>query len=434
MASSATEFLLELLEDGGDDAMDFWATVSEIAGATITAFSTEVPEWLKQAAAEQLQTVFQYDYWLAVGDTTREAVRATIERGINDGLSIREVADLIQEERGPDYAHYRAMATARTETNNCLNRGSSVAIQTLEDETGLEMQKEWMGALSTTSRLNHTAMDGQVSRGPDKLFAFLAQDGETYNIPEPGDPSLPAADRCNCGCGILSSFVGEEVDRSDLDAVREELLSTDAPTLLDMEASHKPHGAKYSPDQPRDEQGRFGEGGGGATGDGEGGSDVPPSQDDGDANTTGSLNVKLSKQAEDWIEAWSYSKNDDIATLTDDLITEFSATVSPDAEPLLLYRAAPFSDVARPPKEGLRSWTTNKSVAEGLLETSEGDEKRVLLTYRAKPERILVNTDNIDSKFMEEIGHQHEVIVAYGKMQKRIAAVRSKKKSSTEEE
>lgn len=235
MASSATEYLLELLEEGGEEAMDFWAVVSEIAGATITAFSTEVPTWLKDAAREQLSEVFQYDYWLAVGDTTREAVRATIERGINDGLSIREVADLIQEERGPDYAHYRAMATARTETNNCLNRGSSVAIQTLEDETGIEMQKEWLSQFFTTTRPGHAAMDGQVSRGPEKLFAFEAQNGQTYNIAEPADPSLPPEDRINCGCMFLSSFVGEEVDRSDLDAVREELLSTDAPTLLDME-------------------------------------------------------------------------------------------------------------------------------------------------------------------------------------------------------
>jgi len=129
MASSATEYLLELLEEGGDDAMDFWATVSEIAGATITAFSTEVPEWLKAAAREQLSEVFQYDYWLNVGETTREAVRATIERGINDGLSIREVADLIQEERGEGYARYRAVNTARTETNNALNRGASLHIR-----------------------------------------------------------------------------------------------------------------------------------------------------------------------------------------------------------------------------------------------------------------------------------------------------------------
>lgn len=48
-------------------------------------------------------------------------------------------------------------------------------------------------------------------------------------------PSLPAEDRIQCGCGFLSSFVGEEVDRSDLDAVREELLSTDSPTLIGME-------------------------------------------------------------------------------------------------------------------------------------------------------------------------------------------------------
>jgi len=262
MASSATEYLLELLEEGGDDAMDFWATVSEIAGATITAFSTEVPEWLKAAAREQLSEVFQYDYWLNVGETTREAVRATIERGINDGLSIREVADLIQEERGEGYARYRAVNTARTETNNALNRGASSAIETLEQETGLEMQKEWMSQYSTTTRPNHAAMDGQVSVGPNKLFAFIAQDGNTYNIPEPGDPSLPPEDRCQCGCGVLSSFVGEEVDRSDLDAVREELLATDSPTLIGMERSHHRHGTKYSEDQPRDEAGRFGSGGG----------------------------------------------------------------------------------------------------------------------------------------------------------------------------
>jgi hypothetical protein len=260
--TSATEYLLELLEEGGDDAMDFWAVVSEIAGTTITAFATEVPGWLRDAAVEAMTTALEKPYWTAIGESTLSDIAATLTRGIEDGLSTREIAALIQEDRGPDYAHYRAMNTARTEVGYMSNRGASASIERLEEETGLEMQKEWNSQLSTGTRPNHAAMEGQTSTGPEKLFAFQGQDGETYNIPEPGDPSLPAEDRCQCGCWMVSSFVGEEVDRSDLDAVREELLSTDSPTLIGMEASHKPHGAKYSPDQPRDDAGRFGEGGG----------------------------------------------------------------------------------------------------------------------------------------------------------------------------
>lgn len=266
MASSATEYLLELLEEG-DDAMDFWATVSEIAGATITAFSTEVPTWLRDAAVEAMTTALEKPYWTALAQTTLDDISATLARGIEDGLSIREIADLIVEDRGPDYAQYRGMATARTEIGYMSNMGGRESINQLRNETGLDIRRAWVSIFGITTRQNHWDADGIQTDENDK-FHFLAQDGQTYIIDSPSDPDLPAEDRINCNCNHISDFVMDEVD-NDVAQAADELLEPVA------DRSHHPHGTKYSEDQPRVPAGQSGGGqfGGGS------GSDASDSED-----------------------------------------------------------------------------------------------------------------------------------------------------------
>lgn len=131
----------------------------------------------------------------------------------------------------------------------------------------------------------------------------------------------------------------------------------------------------------------------------------------------------ISAKSMDWLEEWSFANTVEThKKLTDDMIKEFAGT-APD-RPIKVYRAAPLSEVAKPPKEGFRSWTTNKDVAEALVE----DGGRVLLTSTIKPHKILVDTNRVAG--IEEIGSQGEVIVAYGKSLDHMMNVRSTKKPS----
>lgn len=220
--TSATEFLLELLEEGGDDAMDFWAVVSEIAGTTITAFSTEVPRWLRDAAVEAMTTALEKPYWTILPQTTLDDIAATLARGIEDGLSIREIAGLVQEVRGEDYAHYRAVNTARTEMTWMTTAGARESINQLRNETGLDIRRLWGSVFGITTRAAHWAADGIQTDENDK-FHFEGEDGLMHVIDGPGDPDLAPIDRCGCQCFSLSDFVMDEVD-NDIEQAAEELL------------------------------------------------------------------------------------------------------------------------------------------------------------------------------------------------------------------
>jgi len=227
MPSSATEYWLELLEEGGDD---LWAEVASLAGAEIVAFGTELPTWLKNAAFEAIEDAFEQPYWQQIVETSMGDILTTIKNGIEDGLSIRELAVKIQDDRGGDYPMYRATNTARTEMTNMMSAGHVAGMDAISEETGVEMRPEWLSVYGITSRNSHMALDGQQADA-EGLFTMVSPGDEPdpgeYRIPWPGFPSLPASLRCNCQCSVLSSFVGEEVDRTDLDAVREELLNGD---------------------------------------------------------------------------------------------------------------------------------------------------------------------------------------------------------------
>lgn len=223
MASSATEFMLELLGEEGDDT-DFWADVASIAGAEITAFATEIPTWLRNAAVEAMENALEKPYWTNLAQTTLDDISATLTRGIEDGLSIRDLADKIQEDRGEDYAHYRAVNTARTETTWMTTAGARESINQLRNETGLDVRRAWGSVFGITTRGAHWEADGIQTDENDK-FHFRGEDGEMHVIDGPGDPDLAPIDRCACQCFTISDFVMDEVDNDVIQQTADELLS-----------------------------------------------------------------------------------------------------------------------------------------------------------------------------------------------------------------
>ena len=170
-------------------------------------FSFEVPKWLSDAAMTQVANSFDQPYWAGVIDTTRNDLTKVFDRGITQGLSIREMSSQIMSTMGADYSRMRATRVARTEMTDAMNFGHTEGIKQLnKDVPEIEMGKEWLSVFAGTSRSAHMANDG-VTVPVEGSFTL---NGVSCN--HPGDQSLPAGDRCNCMCTILSSFITEEMN------------------------------------------------------------------------------------------------------------------------------------------------------------------------------------------------------------------------------
>lgn len=159
----------------------------------------ELPQWMQDAAAEAIYDTFEQPYWQQVAQTTRDDVQTTLQRGIREGLSVPKVAQAVMDNRGPGYAKWRGLNTARTESGNMLNAGHRAGMQQLEEDLGIRIDVEWLSILGTTTRPEHAEMDGVTVR-QGEMFNL---DG--WDVPWPGHYSLPARHRCNCQCTVLSA-------------------------------------------------------------------------------------------------------------------------------------------------------------------------------------------------------------------------------------
>lgn len=165
----------------------------------------EFPQWMIDAAAAELSKTFAQPYWNDIHTATRNDIELTLFRGAEEGLSSRKVADLIQSEHGPTYNRFRAMNIARTETGNILNSGHAAGMSQIEAELGVPIGKEWLSVQGTTTRLSHSAMNGSRTKTSDGMFNLSG-----YEVPWPSHHSLPASERCNCQCTIISVSVFDD--------------------------------------------------------------------------------------------------------------------------------------------------------------------------------------------------------------------------------
>jgi hypothetical protein len=180
----------------------------------------ELPEWLRVAAWDELQETFGEPYWQKVPETTRDDVERTLRDGIRDGYSVPKLAKEIKAIRGPTYALWRGTNTARTEVSHALNGGHSAGISQLQQETGLRIDVEWLSVLGSTTRESHAALDGKTVRQGENFNL------SGYMIPWPAHRSLPAGERINCQCTVLSA--------PSLDAAATEAITAVPPQLPKM--------------------------------------------------------------------------------------------------------------------------------------------------------------------------------------------------------
>lgn len=160
----------------------------------------EMPQWMIDAGRDALQETFSQPYWQKVTTTTRDYIASVIREAVSNGLSAKETAALISDLE-PAYSAARAMNVARTESGGALNAGHVSGIRQIGVETGERMGKEWISVHGSTTRPTHAAADGQEVE-VDADFVV----GES-KAPWPGHWSLPAKERCNCACTIVSTIL-----------------------------------------------------------------------------------------------------------------------------------------------------------------------------------------------------------------------------------
>jgi len=83
----------------------------------------DMPPDIVQAVEEIADGLLEKPYWQDMADSIREKIIETVNEGVQEGLSGREVADKLEDVMGEDGTRARAMNTARTE---CLTADSVV--------------------------------------------------------------------------------------------------------------------------------------------------------------------------------------------------------------------------------------------------------------------------------------------------------------------
>lgn len=133
----------------------------------------------------------------SVADTTRAQVITAVEQGFSAGLGQDGTGKLIRD-LVPTLSRGRANLIARTETHNAANYGAVQAVR----ETGLDVRKEWIAALSERTRFQHAALSGKIVEQGEAFIAPAIRNNAAYQIAYPGDPSAPAYGTINCRCAL----------------------------------------------------------------------------------------------------------------------------------------------------------------------------------------------------------------------------------------
>lgn len=203
--TTASDWIAKLETEEADELFHGWW--SDLGLQIVT----EQPVWMKTAVGQFLADAFDQPYWLKISETTRDDLEKFVADGIRAGQSIRTISQniaggLIQEGEDPTYAKVRAKNIARTEAGNALNGARSIAFdhlkEVLSDKPGLVklIRRVWMSILSETTRDAHADLDGvpEDDDGKWDLNGVLCR--------WPSDVVLPASDRCQCYCTIVTEY------------------------------------------------------------------------------------------------------------------------------------------------------------------------------------------------------------------------------------
>jgi len=99
----------------------------------------------------------------------------------------------------------RSAAIFRTEVNRI---GNFAAVERMEQTRKQvdDLRKEWNHSGAGEPRLGHLDLDGTVI-DVDELFTLKGADGQTYEVKQPHDPTLPASETVSCRCQAIPTVL-----------------------------------------------------------------------------------------------------------------------------------------------------------------------------------------------------------------------------------
>ncbi len=175
---------------------------------------TEYPDWMKKDIGNQLAESFSQPYWKEISETTLGDAERYIQQGLEDGWSIRRMADTMSGSFAGStakYAKMRATRIARTESANALNGSRKASMNQAKEELPNEvsdfMRPLWHSVLGDTTRDSHAFLDG-VPADEEGMWTLAG-----VRIPWPAHYTLPVGERVNCfpvGTLVSGDFVGAQ--------------------------------------------------------------------------------------------------------------------------------------------------------------------------------------------------------------------------------
>lgn len=194
----------EQIADGDDGVMPVFNTLKAIYRRVFSAFySTFLDEQksIMSFECKRSSTDYAKDFIELhaleragmIAATSKERIKKIIEGA--DGLSEAELRDLIVQSEGGQMAAWRAAMIARTEVHFAQVSGTHQAALSVQEDSSIEYEKEWVSAVDSRTRDDHADADGQL-KALDKPFSV---GGENVDLPGHGS----ARNSINCRCVVL---------------------------------------------------------------------------------------------------------------------------------------------------------------------------------------------------------------------------------------
>jgi hypothetical protein len=160
-------------------------------------FDLDLPPDVKTGIAHSIDHSLAMPYWGDIEQTKLDDLGNALKHALDDGKPMR---DIIKDVRGVfsgDMGRSRAENIARTEITGAMGAGAQQARLHLADE-GIVDGKEWLDTADSRTRSTHLLAGGQKVGVRDKFLVG------GYECDHPGDPALPAKERCRCRCAATS--------------------------------------------------------------------------------------------------------------------------------------------------------------------------------------------------------------------------------------
>jgi hypothetical protein len=141
-----------------------------------------------------------------VTNTSQNQVNEIVAQGIQDGLTPRQIEELLVEQI-PDIK--RARAIARTEATRAYNEGKKRSAQDWANQTGTQLWKIWIHGGAKEPRIQHIQAQNKPIRF-DQPFVFFTNGVQVF-MDKPGDLNGGAAQTINCSCVVV--YVSESYAR-----------------------------------------------------------------------------------------------------------------------------------------------------------------------------------------------------------------------------